>query len=601
MCISTLSVVARADDRGHLLIVGGGQRTEHSQLYERIVAYSGGAEKVKLAIIPTANGGHPEAEGMKRVFEGLGVHSDQITLLEITESNASTEAFSQKWIDAIDQATAVYFQGGVQTRLTRALNPEGRATPVLEAVRRAWQRGATIAGSSAGAAAQSKIMISVSGLHHDLFDEGLDALDYGLTDHDAHRGLFLSEGFGFFTGGIIDQHFNQYRGRLGRLARAVCETDSRFGFGIDENTVIDVASDGTFEVTGEATVTVVDARDASCKDGPLGCSIHGLMISSLRSGDRFDPQSGKTIVHPDKVRTAAMHESYAGNFLISDIAARGSAVDALTRGLADNLRTRQVAVALKHHHHSAHGYRYAFSKTPSTEFHRGTVNGFSSPSAIGLKLDIDPITGSLHEAAERRPLDISDEDDAYVALATSWRRGILLEDEERELRPDDVITRAEFAHALVEAIHPALTRDPLPEIVDVDEESLWYDAITAAISRGWLHVDDRGRFRPDAPLNKRDAASALLAAKQYYDHAMTTPSAAATALATSKPDEVESGKARPRKIILAASAAGLLKVEQGKRAGVPSISRRLIAESIFRLLDLPWADEYLGGWSPVPS
>ena len=82
-----------------------------------------------------------------------------------------------------------------------------------------WRRGGLIAGSGAGAAVQSARMLSVSGLPDELLDEGMDALDFGICSDLRRRRLLVTQGLDFFETGIIDQHFNQYRGRLGRLSR----------------------------------------------------------------------------------------------------------------------------------------------------------------------------------------------------------------------------------------------------------------------------------------------------------------------------------------------------------------------------------------------
>src|SRR5438552_188093 len=89
------------------------------------------------------------------------------------------------------------------------------------------------------------------------------------TDPAAKR--LATRGLGFFQGGVIGQHFSQYRGRLARLARAAIERRVRFGFGIDEDTALAVAPDGTVQVLGLGNVTIVDAAGAACQDGPLGC------------------------------------------------------------------------------------------------------------------------------------------------------------------------------------------------------------------------------------------------------------------------------------------------------------------------------------------
>ena len=136
-------------------------------------------------------------------------------------------------------------------------------------------------------------MISVSGLPDDSLDEGMDALDFGLTQHSARRGLLVTRGLGFFRAGIVDQHFSQFRGRLGRLARVTIDRKLRFGFGVDEDTAMIVSPGGIIEVAGSGNVTIVDAREARCDDGPLGCRITGVTLSMLGRGRPLRPHIGR--------------------------------------------------------------------------------------------------------------------------------------------------------------------------------------------------------------------------------------------------------------------------------------------------------------------
>src|SRR5208282_846604 len=158
-------------------------------------------------------------------------------------------------------------------------------TPALLALKDMWRRGGVIAGTSAGAAMQSSRMLSAAGLPDDALDEGMDALDFGIRRDLRQRGLLVTDGLGFFHAGIVDQHFSQYRGRLGRLARAVIEEHTRFGFGVDENTAMLVSGDGRIEVVGTGNLTIVDVANARCSDGPLGCRISGVRLPCLQSGD----------------------------------------------------------------------------------------------------------------------------------------------------------------------------------------------------------------------------------------------------------------------------------------------------------------------------
>ena len=66
--------------------------------------------------------------------------------------------------------------------------------------------------------------------------------------------LLLSRGLGFLPGGIVDQHFNR-RARLQRLLAAMEDADENEGFGISEDTALEVSlSDRALCVHGSAYV-----------------------------------------------------------------------------------------------------------------------------------------------------------------------------------------------------------------------------------------------------------------------------------------------------------------------------------------------------------
>ena len=66
--------------------------------------------------------------------------------------------------------------------------------------------------------------------------------------------LLLSHGLGFLPGGIVDQHFNR-RARLQRLLAAMEDAGENEGFGISEDTALEVSlSDRALRVHGSAYV-----------------------------------------------------------------------------------------------------------------------------------------------------------------------------------------------------------------------------------------------------------------------------------------------------------------------------------------------------------
>ena len=108
--------------------------------------------------------------------------------------------------------------GGDQVKLVSVLG----GTPVGEAIRDAYILGATVCGTSAGAAALTKTTLA----GNEVDDEGK------LVEQYIGPGLGL---LGFHT--LVDTHFTQRR-RLYRLFVAIAEFPALMGLGIDEDTAL---------------------------------------------------------------------------------------------------------------------------------------------------------------------------------------------------------------------------------------------------------------------------------------------------------------------------------------------------------------------------
>lgn len=513
-----LSGSGRADDapKGRLLIIGGNLRRENANLYERMIADAGGRDNARFGILPTASA---TLAGAVRFADGLkhhGVDAEHMQIIDLTFVNAKEQAASPTVVEQIRGCTALFLAGGDQTWITRALlKPDGKDTPALQAIREVWRRGGLIAGSSAGAAAQSETMISVSGLPDDSLDEGMDALDFGLTRHAARRGLLVTRGLGFFRAGAVDQHFGQFRGRLGRLARVTVEQRLRYGFGVDEDTAMAVGPDGIIEVLGSGNVTIVDAADAKCEDGPLGCRITGVSLSLLSEGDRFDPRTGVAEMHRDKSPIAAGAESNNGNYLIPDIAGEGALWSAVVAGLGDNTSKKQVGVTLRYNQHFGHGYRFTFTKHDRTRSFQGYVKGAYLDTVVGVRLDIEPIDFTLRPPQANLPSDLP-AGASRKAIEAMLFRGILLADEQRRFRPDEPISRAELAGAIAQTIRLAPPKRDPPVFADVPQDSPWAEDLIKVVAARLVTADDQGDFRPAGTVPQREAATILLALAKRY-------------------------------------------------------------------------------------
>ena len=434
-------------------------------------------------------------------------------MLLVTEKNAADAVSDETILAKVRAATGVFLSGGDQRRLVRLLTrADGSDTPLLTEIRNVYARGGVIGGTSAGASAQSATMLAVSGLRDRLIDEGLDTLDFGTTSHEDQRGLLLTRGFGFFKSGIIDQHFTQFRGRLGRLTRATADSGVPLGFGIDENTALLVSKDGPIQIAGAGAVTIVKPGQARGKDGPYGYAISDVTLSMLSAGDTFDPATGSVTIDPIKPLLVAENLEYDGNFLINDIAAAGALPFALVAGLAENSATVQEAISVKYHGEFMHGYRFRFRKTPATRSYGGILDEKWTYSVVDVQLDISPIAAGLKPSESQRPIDLPIDRQIELQaskLAAIAFRGIIPTNAERRLRPDDAMTRAEFASALARSVHLTAPLPISPSIRDVESKTFEGAEIARVVAAGMMTMDAGQRFAPDAKLVAADAAKGL--------------------------------------------------------------------------------------------
>ena len=330
---------------GHLLIIGGGLRADHAAVYGKFTELAGGAD-ARIGVFPAASRSLESSRRVQAVLEGYG--AGEVRIVEDPESD---------WERA---CTGLFFVGGDQLRIRAAFSKRA-----VERLHEFYQRGGVIAGSSAGAAVQSQVMIAANGTPLDVL-EG--------------RGLIVSEGFGLFTAGIIDQHFNTYRGRHVRLACALQETGVPLGFGVDENTALWVRGGEVAEVIGAGGVTVIE---------------EGHLLHYLESGDTCDLAKGTYSFHPQKslIRTPYYH----GNEMIGDLAQTNAFTRAITTDLVDNTASVQKGLLLRYDNGIGRGCQITFSKTERTQGYYGIVNGVDSYAVRGVRMDVEPVRVTLHE------------------------------------------------------------------------------------------------------------------------------------------------------------------------------------------------------------
>ena len=196
-----------------------------------------GGKKARIAVLPQASSRPNRSEASVEVYTKLG--AGEVYWVTLDDSNKARAL--------INKATAIWFPGSSQRQLYQQLDRAG----LVDFIRLRHRVRVLIAGTSAGAAIISKVMIS-------------DAPEL-----------------------IIDQHFIA-RHRMDRLLSAVMDHSDRIGVGIGEATAI-IVWGGSFTVIGKGSVVVMDARKANIskvKSGKLQSGKH-MSLHVLESGQSY--------------------------------------------------------------------------------------------------------------------------------------------------------------------------------------------------------------------------------------------------------------------------------------------------------------------------
>lgn len=218
---------------GPLALVGGGEWREGCTFDRDLVAASGAEE---VLILPTAAAyEHPERAVQTAVewFAGLGAKARGLMVL------ARPDAESEANVAAIRDAHFIYLSGGSPLHLRSVL----KDSPAWDALCQAWQGGAVLAGSSAGAMALCDPMVDPRG----------GAFTLGL-------GLLAQVG--------IIPHHNTWSEEKAKRTITLAPKGLPI-VGIDERTALIRGVDGTWTVAGVGSVVVFqDGHEAGLEALP---------------------------------------------------------------------------------------------------------------------------------------------------------------------------------------------------------------------------------------------------------------------------------------------------------------------------------------------
>lgn len=264
---SQTQVESNNKNKGKLYIIGGGKRP--ASMIQDIIEVSGIDKNADYAIILPMASAEPDTAFYYAKLSFANQGFNRIINFNIQEP----DKLSASKIDSVRNAKLIYLPGGDQSLFMEIVGN----SPLHKAMLDAYKNGATIAGTSAGAAVQSKKMITGNELKYEKYTGEYRTIE--------SENIEIAEGLGLIEDIIIDQHFIK-RMRMNRLIAAAIENPDELLIGIDESTAILVEGTTAF-VRGLSQVVVLQNshKTKTEKDGLLGAE--RMTLSIYLPGEQF--------------------------------------------------------------------------------------------------------------------------------------------------------------------------------------------------------------------------------------------------------------------------------------------------------------------------
>ena len=220
---------------GPVALVGAGEFLPSMADFDAGLLAATGRSRPRVAILPTAS--YPDGEDVFSRWASMGVaHFEalgaEVEPVLVRDRDAADDPAAAQ---AIGEADLVYLSGGKPAHLMSALD----GTAVGMAIVDAHERGATVAGCSAGA------MV-------------LAGHAFGFRLRVAPWPLRWRTGMGFVPGASVIPHYDAWPEALSALIALQAPRGS-IVLGIDEDTAL-VGQDGGWQVHGRSRVTVWRGR-----------------------------------------------------------------------------------------------------------------------------------------------------------------------------------------------------------------------------------------------------------------------------------------------------------------------------------------------------
>jgi cyanophycinase len=252
--------------KGKLLIIGGGYRPD--AMINLMITESGIDKGGYGVILPMASE-LPDTEIVDHQNDYYKMGIRNVYGLKFEKG----EPYNKAKIDSILNAKMIFISGGDQSRFMDYI----KGTKIEEAIHKAYENGALLCGTSAGAAVMSKKMITGN--------EKKYPDDSGNFYTMEANNVEVLQGLGMLETVIIDQHFIK-RKRLNRLITVSMENPDKLCVGIDESTAIFVDGNKATVVGISQVVVVHPSKDPiKQQNGLLGATNIGIDV--LLPGESF--------------------------------------------------------------------------------------------------------------------------------------------------------------------------------------------------------------------------------------------------------------------------------------------------------------------------
>ncbi len=222
--------------KGNLFIIGGGHKSD--DLMRQLVSTAQINSNDYIAILPMSSE-EPDTSYYYIKEDFSRVCSNKVISFNFTKDDINKTS----WLDSVQHAKLIYITGGDQSRFMNIV----LHTPIQQAIKTAYKNGATVAGTSAGAAVMSHYMITGNQLLGDTAYESTFSKVW-------NNNIEIKEGLGLIDSALIDMHF-VVRSRYNRLFTAIAKYPTLPCIGIDEGTAI-IVHGNNIKVAGASQVMV---------------------------------------------------------------------------------------------------------------------------------------------------------------------------------------------------------------------------------------------------------------------------------------------------------------------------------------------------------